>query len=351
VRENDIYISRCLDIAKNGIGRVAPNPMVGCIIVHQGEIIGEGYHKDFGGPHAEVNAVNSVKDKDILKESILYVNLEPCSHHGKTPPCVDLIIKMKIPKVVIGSLDPFKEVAGKGILKLKDAGIEVISGILEDECKELNKRFLTFHEKKRPYIILKWAQTIDGYIGTKRNSSLEYKPTWITNENLRNLVHKWRTEEQAIMIGTNTALLDDPQLNAREWKGNDPIRIVLDQNLRLPASIHIFDGAIPTIIFTSSNKVKKVLKNIEYIQIDFKENIALQVCNILYKRQIQSLFIEGGSMLLQTFIDCGLWDEARVFTGNKEFLDGVKAPEIKGKIMSEEYFGNDSLVIMKRNKV
>ncbi len=346
--ENDKYISRCIDLAKNGNGLVAPNPMVGCVIVHGGEIIGEGYHKEFGAPHAEVNAINAVSDNGLLKDSVLYVNLEPCSHHGKTPPCADLIIKMKIPKVVIGMKDPFAEVAGKGIQKLKDAGIEVISGVMEDECRELNKRFITFHEKKRPYIILKWAQTKDGFIGKNCKTPSEYKPTWITSENLKNLVHKWRTEEQSIMVGTNTALLDNPQLNAREWEGSSPIRIALDKNLRLPETLHIFDGSVPTIIFTSSKKVNKSIKNTEFVEIDFNRDIALQVCDVLFEKKIQSLFIEGGTMLLQTFIDSGIWDEARIFTGNKEFREGVKAPEIKGKIISEDVFAGDRLVVMKR---
>jgi diaminohydroxyphosphoribosylaminopyrimidine deaminase/5-amino-6-(5-phosphoribosylamino)uracil reductase len=255
---------------------------------------------------------------------------------------------MKIPKVVIGIKDPFDEVAGKGIRKLKDAGIEVVLGVLEDECRELNNRFITFHEMKRPYVILKWAQTKDGFIGRKKHDNSEYMPAWITNENLRNLVHKWRTEEQSIMVGTNTALLDNPKLNAREWEGRDPIRIALDKNLRLPETLHIFDGSVPTIIFTSSTKDAKNIKNTEFVEIDFSRNIALQVCDVLFEKKIQSLFVEGGTKLLQAFIDCGLWDEARIFTGNKEFQDGVKAPEINGMIVSEDMFCSDRLVIMKR---
>ena len=346
--ENDKYIGHSIDLAKNGNGLVAPNPMVGCVIVHEGKIIGESYHKEFGGPHAEVNAINAVDNKELLKDSVLYVNLEPCSHHGKTPPCADLIIKMKFPKVVIGMKDPFEEVAGKGIQKLKDAGIEVVSGVMEDECQELNKPFITFHEKKRPYIILKWAQTKDGFIGKNKTASSVYSPTWITSDNLKNLVHKWRTEEQSIMVGTNTALLDNPKLNAREWEGRDPIRIALDKSLRLPVTLHIFDGSVPTIIFTSSTKAAKNIKNAEFVEIDFNGNIALQVCDVLFEKKIQSLFVEGGTMLLQAFIDNGLWDEAMIFTGNKEFNDGVKAPEIKGEIISEEMFADDRLVIMKR---
>jgi diaminohydroxyphosphoribosylaminopyrimidine deaminase/5-amino-6-(5-phosphoribosylamino)uracil reductase len=292
-----------------------------------------------------VNAINSVKDKEKLKESILYVNLEPCSHFGKTPPCSDLIIKMGIPEVVIGNIDPFEKVAGKGIQKLKKAKIKVVSGIMETECKELNKRFITFHVKKRPYIILKWAQTTDGFISPKKKTI--GKPAWITDEKLRMLVHKIRTEEQAIMVGTNTALLDDPQLNARYWKGKDPVRIVLDQNLRLPNTLHLFDKSIPTIVFTSKKTERSKSVNLEYIRIDFSKNMVKQICDTLSKKNIQSLFIEGGTILLQTFIDSKTWDEALIFTGNQEFRNGVKAPKIKGKVIDEIHFDKDKLTILK----
>jgi len=340
--EDNIYIRRCIELAENALGYTAPNPLVGCVIVNSREIIGEGYHKEFGGNHAEVNAINSVKDKEKLKSSTLYVNLEPCSHYGKTPPCADLILKMGIPKVVIGNIDPFKEVAGKGIQKLKDAGIEVISGVLEKDCEVLNKRFLTFYKKNRPYIILKWAQTTDDFISPEKK--ITGKPFWITDDKLKSLVHKWRTEEQAIIVGTNTALADDPQLNAREWKGKDPLRIVLDQNLRLPETLHLFDKTIPTIVFTS--RKSSITKNLEFIQIDFKKNSIKQICDILVERKIQSLFVEGGTKLLQTFINEGLWDEARIFTGNKEFINGVKAPQIKGKMASELFFDKDKLTVL-----
>ena len=348
MNENEKYISRCIELAKNGLGYTAPNPLVGSVIVHNGEIIGEGYHKIFGGNHAEANAIDSVKDNQKLKESTLFVNLEPCSHYGKTPPCADLIIKMGIPKVVIGNIDPFKEVAGKGIKKLKDAGIEVISGVLEKDCSELNKRFFTFHKKKRPYIILKWAQTIDGFISPE--SKTNGKPFWITNEISKTLVHKWRTEDQSIMIGANTAIADDPQLNAREWEGKSPLRIVLDKNLRLPKTLHLFDKTIPTIAFTSKNTSSLISENLEFVNIDFNKNIVKQICKTLYKKEIQSLIVEGGTMLLQTFIDESIWDEARIFTGNKKFINGVKAPQIKGNIISEDSLGDDNLTILKNKK-
>ncbi len=351
MNDEDIkYISRCIELAKKGIGMAAPNPMVGCVIVCGGEIIGEGFHKEFGGPHAEVNAINSVSDKNNLKKSTIYINLEPCSHFGKTPPCADLIISMGIPKVVIGMIDPFKEVSGKGIKKLKNAGIEVVSGVMEKECREINKRFITFHEKRRPYIILKWAQTSDGYIGLKKEEYINGRlPVWVINEKLKTIVHKWRTEEQSIMVGTNTALLDNPMLNAREWKGKSPLRIALDRNLRLPDTLNLFDNKIPTIIFTSKKNTRKKSTNLEYILIDFEKNILKQICNILFERKITSLFVEGGTRLLQTFIDEGLWDEARIFSSEKKIIRGVKAPVIIGNVVSEKKFRYDKLVILQND--
>jgi len=345
VKEHEKYISRCIELAGKALGHTAPNPLVGCVIVHEGKIIGEGYHKEYGGPHAEVNAIDSVENKEKLKDSTLFVNLEPCSHFGKTPPCSDLIIKMGIPKVVIGNVDPFEKIAGKGIQKLENAKIQIVSGIMEKECAELNKRFLTFHLKKRPYIILKWAQTTDGFISPENKTS--GKQVWITDEKLKILVHKMRTEEQAIMVGTNTALTDNPQLNVRLWKGKDPLRIVLDRNLRLPYTLHLFDKSIPTIILTSKDVEKLNDSNLEYIRIDFSKNIIKQICDLLFARKIQSLFVEGGTMLHQTFIDDGTWDEAIIFTGNKEFHEGVRAPKIRGKVIKETFFDKDKLVILK----
>ncbi|MCF8298312.1 MAG: bifunctional diaminohydroxyphosphoribosylaminopyrimidine deaminase/5-amino-6-(5-phosphoribosylamino)uracil reductase RibD [Saprospiraceae bacterium] len=342
------YISRCLKLAKNGLGNVAPNPLVGCVIVNKEKIIGEGYHKEFGGSHAEVNAINSVKDESLLKVSTLYVNLEPCSHHGKTPPCADLIIENKIPKVVIGIQDPFVEVAGKGIEKLRNAGIEVVENVLIDECQNLNKRFLTFHQKKRPYIILKWAETLDGFIDLPRNSSENAHINWITDTKLKVLVHKWRSEEQAIMIGSNTAINDNPKLDVREWSGKNPLRILLDPKLETPFDLNIFDNSTPTLIF--STKKTKSKENTEFIKLNKETDYLNQVIETLYKKQIQSIIIEGGKMLLESFIKTGMWDEARVFIGNKIFTGGLKAPALNLSPVSIDQLENDKLYIFENPK-
>ncbi len=342
------YMKRCLDLAKNGLGNVSPNPMVGCVIVCEGKIIGEGYHAYYGGPHAEVNAINSVKDKELLQKSVLYVNLEPCSHFGKTPPCADLIIKNKIPEVVIGSTDPNSKVCGKGMQKLKDASCKITTGILEKECRELNKRFFTFHEKKRPYIILKWAQSSDGFIDIIRSNQSENRPTWITSENTRILVHKWRTEEDAVMVGTNTARMDNPMLNVRDWKGRNPLRVAIDKSLTLPESLNLFDKSSPTVVFTSVNH--KSEKNLEYVIIDFTGKIIEQILKTLYEKEVLSVIIEGGEKLLNSFIKENLWDEARVFTGNKTFNDGIKAPYLDHKpALSEKLPSGDILNFFRNN--
>ncbi|MGZ9734085.1 bifunctional diaminohydroxyphosphoribosylaminopyrimidine deaminase/5-amino-6-(5-phosphoribosylamino)uracil reductase RibD [Flavobacterium sp. GNP002] len=336
------YIRRCIELAKNGLGTTYPNPLVGSVIVYDNKIIGEGWHKKAGEPHAEVNAVNSVKDKSLLKKATIYVSLEPCSHFGKTPPCCDLIIKNKIPNVVIGTVDPNVKVAGNGIKKLMEAGIHVTVGILEKECNELNKRFFTFHEKKRPYIILKWAESQDGYIAPKEKS--EKKPVWITNQFSRQLVHKWRTEEQAILVGTQTAIDDNPKLNARDWSGNNPIRVVLDQNNRIPKDNYIFDNQVKTILFSKSKRpIEKENCIFEYI--DFEQNIANQIIQSLYQHQIQSIIIEGGRQTLQTFIDANLWDEARIFIGSIEFKNGTKAPNLAKNQFKKQSIGNDRLIL------
>jgi diaminohydroxyphosphoribosylaminopyrimidine deaminase/5-amino-6-(5-phosphoribosylamino)uracil reductase len=339
-------MSRCIALAKNGLGTTYPNPMVGSVIVYDGKIIGEGWHKKAGEPHAEVNAVNSVKDKSLLKKATIYVSLEPCSHFGKTPPCCDLIIKNKIPNVVIGTVDPNVKVAGNGIKKLIEAGIHVTIGILEDECNELNKRFFTFHQNKKPYIILKWAQSQDGFIAPLEKS--EKKPVWITNTHSRQLVHKWRAEEQAILVGTQTVIDDNPKLNARDWSGNNPIRLVLDQNNRIPQDNAVFDNQIKTIVFTKSkNTINK--ENTIFEVIDFKQNIATQIVEVLFQHQIQSVIIEGGLQTLQTFIDANLWDEARIFTGKITFGKGIKAPVLP-KTNSDKYtIEKDELTIMRNH--
>jgi diaminohydroxyphosphoribosylaminopyrimidine deaminase/5-amino-6-(5-phosphoribosylamino)uracil reductase len=330
---NEYYIKRCLQIAKNGLGSTQPNPMVGAVIVHKNNIIGEGYTSPYGGPHAEVNAINAVKDKTLLSKSTLYVTLEPCSHFGKTPPCSDLIVKHKIPKVVIGCVDDNPEVAGKGITKLKNSGCHVIVGVLEKECKTHHKRFFTFHNKKRPYIILKWAETRDGFIAPK--SKDEQKPVWITNKYSRQLVHKWRAEEQSILVGTNTVIEDNPSLTVRDWTGKHLIRIVLDKKNSLSSSLNVFNNITETIRITNSH-------------IDFNQPIATQICKLLHKKSINSVIIEGGAKTLQAFINENLWDEARIFTGNAEFNNGIKAPKLNGTLNIETSILDDILRIYTR---
>jgi len=320
--KDDKYHQRCLELAQKGLGLVAPNPLVGALLVSGDKIIGEGYHAIFGGPHAEVNAINSVTDKSLLKSATLYVNLEPCAHFGKTPPCADLIIENNIPQVVIGQKDPYVEVAGKGIDRLKSAGIDVKVGFLENEYKFLNRRFLTFHEKNRPYVILKWAETSDGFIDDERKPGLS-RPAWIAGELARPLVHKWRSEEQAILVGTNTALIDNPMLNVRDWSGKNPIRMVIDRTLRLPKNLNLFDKSQATIIFTEKSHENET--NLEYYKIDFNR-IINDIFRSCYSRKIQSIIVEGGAQLLNTFIQSGNWDEARVFKSNIYFGKGVKAP-------------------------
>jgi len=340
---DSLYMRRALELAKLGAGKVAPNPMVGAVIVHNGRIIGEGYHEIHGGPHAEVNAVSSVKNMDLLKKSCLYVTLEPCNHTGFTPPCTDLILKNKIPQVVIAQTDPNPLVKGTGIDRLRENGVKVVTGILDKESREMNRRFNTFHEKKRPFIILKWAQTSDGFIDIIRKKDNSVQPTWITDEYCRRMVHKWRSEEAAIMVGTETAIKDNPRLDVRSWKGKNPLRIVLDQNLRLPESLNLFDSSIPTIVFTAKQKSGK--KNIEYLQLDFEADVMQQVLENLYQKGIQSIFVEGGKKLLSSFINQNLWDEARVFTGPMDFRDGIKAPEFPFKPGEKHKAGNSILEI------
>ncbi|MFY0599389.1 MAG: bifunctional diaminohydroxyphosphoribosylaminopyrimidine deaminase/5-amino-6-(5-phosphoribosylamino)uracil reductase RibD [Cyclobacteriaceae bacterium] len=325
---------RALELAKLGMGSASPNPMVGCVIVHDGKIIGEGYHKKYGEAHAEVNAVASVDDQSLLSESTAYVTLEPCSFFGNTPPCADLLITKKLKRVVVCGNDPHPRVSGKGIEKLKSAGIEVKSGFLEEEGLEVNKRFFTFYKEKRPYIILKWAQTSDGFVARENFDS-----KWISNQYSRQLVHKWRTEEDAIMVGTNTARYDDPSLTARDWKGGNPTRIVMDRNLALPSDLKLFDEEVETLVFTE--RAKEDQKNITYIQLP--KLSPKQILDELYKRRIHSVLIEGGSTLLNAFLKENFWDEARVFTANTEFGKGIAAPEIHGRPSVEEDIDGDKL--------
>lgn len=338
--QHEIFMRRCLELASLGSGFVAPNPLVGCVIVWNNFVIGEGYHKRFGGPHAEVNAFDRVEQKELLNESTVYVSLEPCSHQGKTPPCVDLLISNKVKRVVIGCRDSNPAVNGKGIDRLKRAGIEVIEGVLEEECRQLNKRFFTFHERRRPYVVLKWAQTLDGYIDRVRNE--ENKGiNWVSSELTKTLVHKWRSEEQSILVGRNTIINDNPSLTVREYDGQNPIRIVIDSQLQISQDLNIYSNEAPTLIF---NRVKNEHKeNLEWIKIS--ETSTTNILEELYNRGISSVFVEGGSRTLQYFIIDNVWDEARVIVGNTKFGDGVKAPIIN-KIPSDSFkFGEDRVYI------
>jgi diaminohydroxyphosphoribosylaminopyrimidine deaminase / 5-amino-6-(5-phosphoribosylamino)uracil reductase len=331
---------RCLELAANAAGYVAPNPMVGAVLVYNDTIIGEGYHHHYGHAHAEVNCINSVTDANLhlIPESILYVSLEPCAHYGKTPPCADLIIRNKIPKVVIGCRDPFKEVDGKGIEKLTTAGIDVVLGVLENESLELNRRFFTFHTKHRPFFMLKWAQTADGKIANE-----DYSRLMISNEHTNRLVHKWRSEEAAILVGTNTALFDDPSLTVRLWDGPNPIRLVVDMDLRLPTSLKLFDGNMRTIVFNT--KVHEERSNLLYYQVTGDVSLVQQLSHALYQLNIQSVLVEGGARLLQSFIDEGCWDEARVITNEDMKLgQGIGAPLLKDQVLTrEEVIGGDKI--------
>lgn len=338
------YINRCIQLAKNGQGSTYPNPMVGSVIVHNGKIIGEGWHRKAGEPHAEVNAVQSVKDKSLLKKATIYVSLEPCSHFGKTPPCCDLIIQNGIPNVIIGTVDPNIQVAGNGIKKLIEAGVSVTVGVLEEECYELNKRFFTFHNKKRPYIILKWAESQDGFIAPLQKE--ENKPVWITNQYSRQLVHKWRSEEQSILVGTQTAIDDNPKLDVRDWTGKNPIRLVIDANKRIPDNNQLFDNQTKTIVICKkSDSINS--ENCIFETIDFQSNIPEQIAKVLYKHNIQSVIIEGGSRTLQTFIDAQLWDEARIFKGNSLMRDGIKAPKLVIKENKKRLIIDDELLTIR----
>ncbi len=334
--EEEKYMRRCIELAKNGLCNVAPNPTVGAVIVCDGRIIGEGYHVRCGEAHAEVNAIRSVKDESLLKRSTIYVSLEPCSHYGKTPPCADLIIEKQIPRIVIGCRDPFSKVAGRGIQKLQNAGREVIVGVLEEECLHLIRRFITFNTLRRPFITLKWAESADRFIDIER---IDGNPVLLSSPLTSMLVHKKRAENTAIMVGRRTVLLDNPSLTVRNWYGRNPIRIVLDRNLSLPNDLQIFNGEVPTLVFTEKEHPEE--KSVSYITIDFAHNPLNQIMKELYQRNIQSLLVEGGSQLLQSFIDNELWDEAYIEKCPKRLYSGVKAPEISNNFSysTEEHFG------------
>jgi len=338
--QHDKFMRRCLQLASYGSGFVAPNPMVGCVIVFNNQVIGEGYHKYFGGPHAEVNAFARVEQKELLSEATVYVSLEPCSHQGKTPPCTDLLVSYNVKRVVIGCRDSNPVVSGKGIERLKIAGIEVIEGVLEEECRKLNKRFFTFHERRRPYVVLKWAQTLDGFIDRVRNEEKK-GINWVSSELTKTLVHKWRSEEQSILVGRNTIINDNPSLTVREYDGQNPIRIVIDSQLQISQDLNIYSNEAPTLVFNRIKNEKK--ENVEWIRIP--ETSTSYILEDLYKRDISSVFVEGGSRTLQYFIIDNVWDEARVIVGNTKFSDGVKAPIIN-KIPSDSFkFGEDRVYI------
>ena len=335
------YISRCLQLAELGAGYVAPNPMVGAVLVCDDKIIGEGYHRHYGEAHAEPNAINSVKDKDLLKQSTLYVNLEPCSHYGKTPPCADLIVSSGIPRVVIGTLDPNPKVAGRGVEILRKAGVEVVVGVLEVECRELNKRFFIFQEQKRPYVLLKWAQTQDGFMDRVRTTVTE-PPLQISNNITRQLTHKMRSENQSILVGANTVLLDNPSLTVRNWSGKSPVRIGIDRQRRIPDDFNLLDGSISTIIFTEKDEVNKL--HVEFVKIDFSTNSVKNILNEIYKRNIHSVLVEGGPTILNSFIESGLWDEANIEIAPLRIAEGIAAPVLQIQPISHQTFnGHDWL--------
>ena len=330
------YMRRCLELAGLASGNTAPNPMVGAVVVHRGKIIGEGYHRVYGQAHAEANAIEAVKDPALLRESTMYVNLEPCAHHGNTPPCANLIVDRGIPRVVVGAVDSSSRVSGKGIEILKKGGCEVKTGVLEEASRDLNRRFFTYHEKQRPYVILKWAQTADGFIDRDRRKDDPIQPNWITNEVSRHLVHKWRSEEQAILVGSNTALKDNPGLNVREWHGKNPLRLLIDRDLEIDESYKLITDSLPLVLFTDKrsdpDRAEELASyDVEVVRLDFKDNVIRQIYEYLYNRKILSLFVEGGSYTLSQFLQSGLWDEARIFTGSRLFHSGVKAPPFPGK--------------------
>ncbi len=340
--QDEIYMQRCIDLAQKGLKSVAPNPMVGCVIVNQGKVIAEGYHVRYGEAHAEVNAINQVENPELFKTATLYVSLEPCAHFGKTPPCSNLIIEKGIPNVVIGCIDPFAEVAGKGIEKLRKAGVNVTVGVLEQETLQLNKRFFTFHENKRPYIILKWAQTLDGYIDIKREDESP-KINWITTPQTKQLTDTWRSQEMAILVGKNTVLNDNPKLTVRTILGKSPLRLVIDRKAELSLSHNVFSPEASTVIFNES--FDKEEGHLRFVKIDF--SVALDaILDWLYQQDIQSVLVEGGAYTLQQFINEDKWDEARIYTGNTFFNEGVKAPQLTIEEFEKTSYGKDQITIV-----
>jgi diaminohydroxyphosphoribosylaminopyrimidine deaminase/5-amino-6-(5-phosphoribosylamino)uracil reductase len=333
------YMARCLQLAELGRRTVAPNPMVGAVIVHDGKIIGEGYHAFYGGPHAEVNAVRTVDDQSLLSEATIYVSLEPCAHFGKTPPCADLLVKHQFKRAVIGTGDPNPQVSGKGIEKLKSAGIEVVSGVLYDEGRSLNRHFYTFHEKKRPYVLLKWAQTPGGLLD---NAAQDEGISWISTPETQQYVHALRAAHHGILVGKNTVLKDNPRLNVRRAQGLDPIRIVLDSKLEIPADRHLLSDGNPTIVLNTL--LEKTEGAIRYVKPD-----SMQVPDILFtlhEEGIQSLMVEGGAQTLQAFIDADMWDESCIITGQHDFEKGTQAPRLQGRTLRTEHLFGDTILTL-----
>ena len=332
------YMQRALELAELGRGSVSPNPVVGCVVVHNGTIIGEGWHRQYGGPHAEVDAVHSVSDANLgyLAQSTVYVTLEPCAHHGKTPPCADLLVAKNVRKVVVASLDTNPLVGGKGIERLRNAGIEVVVGVREAEARWQNRRFFTFTEKQRPYVVLKWAQTADGFIARGNHDS-----RWISNDLSRRLVHQWRGQEDAVMVGTNTAHHDNPRLNVRDWTGRNPVRIVVDRHLRLSPSLHLFDQSQDTICYNlHKDETDGAVRFVKCA-----EASPAEIAADLYRRKLQSVLVEGGAWLLQQWIDAGLWDEIRVFGSPQTFGAGIRAPRFGGQLLQSEDVAGDRLEV------
>lgn len=335
--KDEDYMRRCIELAKNALGKTYPNPMVGAVIVHKGKIIGEGYHEKAGENHAEIQAINSVKDKELLQESTMYVSLEPCSHFGKTPPCALKINELGFKKVVIGAMDSHKQVNGKGKKNIEDAGIEVVSGVLEKECKELNKRFFAFHEKQRPYIILKWAESADGFLDK------DFQPTSISNPLSQQMVHQLRADEHAILVGTKTALTDNPSLTVRKVSGKNPIRILIDFDLKVPEHYHIFNEDARMLIFNAKKETE--MGHLKWIKIS-RQNFLKNLIQKLYENEIQSVIIEGGAHTLQQFIDENLWDEAMVFKNQNLFLkNGTSVPILKNKPVETKVIRDNILEI------
>lgn len=350
---DEFYMLRCLQLAANGLGTTYPNPLVGAVVVHNDRVIGEGWHQKSGEAHAEVKAIDSVKNPGLLKDSTLYVNLEPCSHFGKTPPCADLILEKEIRKVVIGSLDFNDRVCGRGIEKLTSAGCEVVVGVLEEKCKELNKRFFTFHLKKRPYVLLKWAESFDGYISPERFEALKLddlenrEPYWISNTYSRSFVHKLRAEEQSILVGARTALRDNPKLDVRTYSGKNPLRILIDRKLSVSKDAHLYNGIAETLVFCETlPDPQESFSKVGFIKLSFGDHLEAQVLEELYQRGIQSVLVEGGGYTLRGFIEKGLWDEAIVIKGKSIFGKGTKAPQISGELKSSFRIAGDEVSIL-----